>query len=94
MYMTKAEQKAQDKIYRDLLKAMESETEEQKAEHRKLLKGFLAENEQNSSKGTSSSPSDSKPSANRKPRDIVEAVMLKHGFSREKALEELEAFGW
>lgn len=94
MYMTKAEQKAQDRIYRNLLKALESETEEQKEEHRQMLQGFLATNEQTFSKDTSSSLSDSKPSANRKPRNLVEAVMQTYGFTREKALEELEAFDW
>ena len=87
-------QQMQDKAIERMLKRMEKETEEEKEQQRMLLKGFLAENEQNSSKGTSSSPSDSKPSANRKPRDIVEAVMQNYGFSREKALEELEAFDW
>ena len=87
-------QQMQDKVIERLAEELKKQTEEEKEQQRMLLKGFLAENEQNSSKGTSSSPSDSKPSANRKPRDIVEAVMLKHGFSREEALEELEAFDW
>lgn len=87
-------QQMQDKVIERMAEELKKQTEEEKEQQRMLLKGFLAENEQNSSKGTSSSPSDSKPSANRKPRDIVEAVMLKHGFSREEALEELEAFDW
>jgi hypothetical protein len=87
-------QQMQDKVIERMAEELKKQTEEEKEQQRMLLKGFLAENEQNSSKGTSSSPSDSKPSANRKPRDIVEAVMRKHGFSREEALEELEAFDW
>lgn len=87
-------QQMQDKVIERLAEELKKQTEEEKEQQRMLLKGFLAENEQNSSKGTSSSPSDSKPSANRKPRDIVEAVMQNYGFSREKALEELEAFDW
>lgn len=87
-------QQMQDKVIERMAEELKKQTEEEKEQQRMLLKGFLAENEQNSSKGTSSSPSDSKPSANRKPRDIVEDVMQKYGFSREKALEELEAFDW
>jgi len=87
-------QQMQDKVIERLAEELKKQTEEEKEQQRMLLKGFLAENEQNSSKGTSSSPSDSKPSANRKPRDIVEDVMQTYGFSREKALEELEAFDW
>lgn len=87
-------QQMQDKVIERMAEELKKQTEEEKEQQRMLLKGFLAENEQNSSKGTSSSPSDSKPSANRKPRDIVEAVMREYGFSREKALEELEAFDW
>ena len=87
-------QQMQDKVIERLAEELKKQTEEEKEQQRMLLKGFLAENEQNSSKGTSSSPSDSKPSANRKPRDIVEDVMQEYGFSREKALEELEAFDW
>ena len=87
-------QQMQDKVIERMAEELKKQTEEEKEQQRMLLKGFLAENEQNFSKGTSSSPSDSKPSANRKPRDIVEAVMQNYGFSREKALEELEAFDW
>ena len=87
-------QQMQDKVIERMAEELKKQTEEEKEQQRMLLKGFLAENEQNSSKGTSSSPSDSKPSANRKPRDIVEDVMRTYGFSREKALEELEAFDW
>ena len=87
-------QQMQDKVIERMAEELKKQTEEEKEQQRMLLKGFLAENEQNSSKGTSSSPSDSKPSANRKPRDIVEDVMQTYGFSREKALEELEAFDW
>ncbi len=87
-------QQMQDKVIERLAEELKIQTEEEKEQQRMLLKGFLAENEQNFSKGTSSSPSDSKPSVNRKPRDIVEAVMQKYGFSREEALEEIEAFDW
>ena len=87
-------QQMQDKVIERMAEELKKQTEEEKEQQRMLLKGFLAENEQNSSKGTSSSPSDSKPSANRKPRDIVEDVMRTYGFSREEALEELEAFDW
>ncbi len=87
-------QQMQDKVIERLAEELKKQTEEEKEQQRMLLKGFLAENEQNSSKGTSSSPSDSKPPANRKPRDIVEDVMQTYGFSREEALEELEAFDW
>ena len=87
-------QQMQDKVIERMAEELKKQTEEEKEQQRMLLKGFLAENEQNSSKGTSSSPSDSKPSVNRKPRDIVEDVMQTYEFSREEALEELEAFDW
>lgn len=94
MYMTQAEQKEQEELTTRLLKTLESETEEQKEEHRKLLKVFLKENEANSSKGTSSSQNASSQSKVKKPRNLVEDTMQRYGFSREKALEELDRFDW
>lgn len=59
-----------------------NETPEERAKAQQLLKGFLRENEANSSKGISSQP-----------RDLVEDVMQTYGFTREKAEEEIRAFG-
>lgn len=61
---------------------MKKETPEQRKQARSLLEGFLQENEETSSRGTSSLP-----------RDLVEDVMQTYGFTREKAEEEIEKFG-
>ena len=69
-------------ILEEDIEAMVRETPEERKEARRLLKGFLQENAQDSSKRTSSSP-----------RDLVELVMQRHGFTREEAEEEIEKFG-
>ena len=86
-------QQMQEEAIREMIERMEKETEEEKEHHRQLLKGFLKENEKSSSSGTSSPRNGSDSFDPKRPRDIVEKVMAKHGFTREKAIEEIEAFG-
>ncbi len=86
-------QQMQEEAIREMIERMGKETEEEKEQHRQLLKGFLKENEKGSSSGTSSPRNGSDSFDPKRPRDIVEKVMAKHGFTREKAIEEIEAFG-
>ena len=86
-------QQMQDRALDRMHRRMVKETEEEKEQHRQLLKGFLKENEDGSSSGTSSPRNGSDSFDPKRPRDIVEKVMAKHGFTREEAIEEIEAFG-
>ena len=86
-------QQMQERALRRMLRRMAKETEEEKEQHRQLLKGFLKENEEGSSRGTSSPSNISNTSEPRRAKGLVEDVMETYGFTREEAIEEIERFG-
>ncbi len=86
-------QEMQDREIVKIVARMEKMTEEEREQKLQMLKGFLKENEENSSGRTSSSRKDSDSFDLKNPRDLVELVMARHGFTREKAMEQIEAFG-
>ena len=96
MYLTPEEQREQHEATMQLardLKRMKSLPKEEQERQKTLLMGFLKENEEGSSRGTSSPSNISNTSEPRRPMGIVEKVMAKHGFTREEAIEAIEDFG-
>jgi len=86
-------QQLQEEAIREMIERMGKETEEEKEHHRQLLKGFLKENEEGSSRGISSPSNISNTSEPRRAKGLVEDVMETYGFTREEAIEEIERFG-
>jgi len=86
-------QQMQERALRRMLRRMAKETEEEKEQHRQLLRGFLKENEENSSRDGSSPNNGSNTSEPRRAKGLVEDVMETYGFTREEAIEEIERFG-
>lgn len=82
MQRQKTEQEIADEAMQVWLPKMQRETKEEKAKAKKLMEGFLVENEKNSLGKKSSEPI-----------GLLETVMQKYGFTEEEALEEIKAFG-
>lgn len=75
-------QEEHDEVMAEAFKKMKKETQQEKMQAQKRLRGYLRDNEGRFSKDTSSLP-----------KDLVEGVMQRYGFTREKAEEMIEKFG-